>query len=314
MEVCDPAGVDHPVLVTEAGRATVAHHAVLVTEVMGVGELRAGEIPVELPADAAPVLHHLHEVLGELEPKNLLETYHDVVGYRDECLSLFNLGHLSLEHRVLAEDLFWNACRRIQRLAGELAEVPDELQDLEGALADTYYCNFSVFQSLPDSWAVDQLFPVVPIHRLGQRPTRRGVLADITCDSDGKIDRFIDPREVRSALELHDLGDEPYYLGIFLVGAYQEILGDLHNLFGDTHAVHVARDEEGGYRIEHVVEGDTVQEALYYVDYPRDLLVARLRRSTEAAIRAGRMTREQARELVRSYDAGLAGYTYLERE
>ena len=314
MEVCDPAGVDHPVLVTEAGRATVAHHAVLVTEVMGVGELSAGEIPAEPPEGAAPVLGHLHEVLGELSPQNLIETYHDVVQYRDECLSLFKLGHLSLEYRVLAEDLFWTACRRIRRLAGKIADPPDELRELERALADTYYCNFSLFQSLPDSWAIDQLFPVLPIHRLDERPHRHGVIADVTCDSDGRIDRFIDPRQVRPVLDLHPLGDDPYYLGIFLVGAYQEILGDLHNLFGDANAVHVALEDGGGYRIEHVVEGDTVQEVLSYVDYPRDLLVARLRRSTEAAIRGGRMTREQARELMRCYEAGLAGYTYLERE
>ncbi|MEE8522455.1 MAG: biosynthetic arginine decarboxylase [Thermoanaerobaculia bacterium] len=314
MEVCDPAGVGHPVLVTEAGRATVAHHAVLVTEVLGVGEREVGEIPSQLPEGAAPVLHHLHEAYREITSKNLLESYHDVLQYRDECLSLFNLGHLTLEHRVVAEDLFWAACLEIHRLALELPEIPEELRRLESALADTYLCNFSVFQSLPDSWAIGHLFPILPIHRLDERPGRRGVLVDMTCDSDGRVDRFIDPREVRTVLELHRVHDEPYYLGIFLVGAYQETLGDLHNLFGDANAVHVALEPGGGYRIEHLVEGDSVQEVLSYVGYPRDLLMARLRRNSEQAIRDQRMSRDQARELLRLYESGLGGYSYPERE
>jgi arginine decarboxylase len=314
MEVCDPAGVSHPTLVTESGRATVAHHAVLVAEVVGVGELEVGDIPAELPEDAAPVLHHLAESYRGITTRNVLESYHDVLQYRDECLSLFNLGHLSLAHRVVAEDLFWAACRKIDGLAHELPKMPEELRRLEGALADTYFCNFSVFQSLPDSWAIDHLFPILPIHRLDERPERRGVLVDMTCDSDGRVDKFIDPREVRSVLELHRMRDEAYYLGIFLVGAYQETLGDLHNLFGDTNVVHVALEPGGGYRIEHVVEGDTVWEVLSYLDYPRDLLMTRLRRNAEKAIRGKRMSRDQARELLRIYEGGLAGYTYPERE
>lgn len=315
MEVCDPAGVEHPTVVTEAGRAAVAHHALLVMEVLGVGEFKMGELPEEAPDDASPVLRHLFETHRELTAKNLRESYHDALQYRDECLSLFNLGHLSLEHRVLAEDLFWAIGRKARQMVRGLGKVSPEMEGLEQALADTYFCNFSVFQSLPDAWAIDQLFPIAPIHRLREEPTCRGILADITCDSDGKIDRFIDPREVRPVLELHPLEENaPYVLGIFLVGAYQEILGDLHNLFGDTNTIHVAADDDGGYDIRHVVAGDTVREVLRYVGYSRDELVASVRHGTEKAIRQERMTREQARQLLRVYEHGLAGYTYLERE
>jgi arginine decarboxylase len=314
MEVCDPSGVAHPTIVTEAGRATVAHHAVLVLDVLGVGEFRVGELPAAPPKDAPAAVLHLFEVYGELTPKNLRESYHDALQYRDECLSLFNLGHLSLEHRVLAEDVFWTLCRHILAMVRELPRAPKEVEGLESALADTYFGNFSVFQSLPDSWAIDQLFPIVPIHRLDERPTRQGVIADITCDSDGKIDHFIDAREIRSVLDLHPPDGAPYYLGIFLVGAYQEILGDLHNLLGDTNTVHVALSDDGGYEIENVVPGDTVSEVLRYVGFHRGDVMARVRRRLEASIRAGRMSREQARQLLRVYEDGLSGYTYLEGE
>jgi arginine decarboxylase len=322
MEVCDPAGVPHPGIVTEAGRATVAHHAVLVVEVLGVGEFRVGDLPKELPKDAGPVLKNLQEAYKELSPQNVREVYHDAQQYREDVLNLFNLGHMTLEHRVMAEDFYWVVCSRVRELVRGLPYVPPELQGIEAALADTYFCNFSLFQSLPDSWAIDQLFPVAPIHRLGEEPTRRGILADITCDSDGKIDRFVrnsgQPRfeaeEVRRVLELHEVGDEPYHLGFFLVGAYQEILGDLHNLFGDTNAVHVSIDEDGEYEIEHVVAGDTVTEVLQYVEYQRDDLVARVRKHAERAIRLKKLSREEARYLMKIYEEGLSGYTYLERD
>ena len=316
MEVCDPESVPHPILVTEAGRATVAHHAMLVVEVLGMGEFRVGSLPEEAPEEAPPVLRHLFEAHREITPKNLREIYHDAQQYKDECLSLFNLGLLSLDHRVLAEDLFWAICRKTQQLVKEMGRPPAELEGIDKALADTFFCNFSVFQSLPDSWAIDQLFPVMPIHRLGTRPHRQGILADITCDSDGKIDRFIHPRDVRPVLPLHEQGgdSQPYYLGIALVGAYQEILGDLHNLFGDTNTVHVKADGKGGYDIEHVIEGDTVRECLRYVGYHRNDLVAGVRKASERAIQAERLTRREARQLMRIYEHGLAGYTYLERE
>jgi arginine decarboxylase len=315
MEVCDHEEVAHPILVSESGRATVAHHAVLIVEVLGVAEFSVGKLPRQLPADAELPLRHLLETCREVSRKNLLESYHDAISYRDECLSLFNLGHLSLENRGIAEDLFWATCQKILKITRTLPQVPEDLEGLERTLADTYFCNFSVFQSLPDSWAIDQLFPIVPIHRLLEDPSSRAVLADITCDSDGKIDHFIDRRDVKSVLELHPLqGDAPYYLGAFLVGAYQEILGDLHNLFGDTNTVHVSLDAEEGYIIDGVVAGDSVEQVLRYVRYNRGDLVARVRQAAEAAMRAKRMTLEESRLLVRRYEDGLSGYTYLEQD
>ncbi len=315
MEVCDPQGVPHPVLVSESGRATVAHHAVLVGDVLGAGELAMGEVPEAPPVDAAPPLRYLFETYEEFRGENLVETFHDVAAYRDECASLFGLGHLSLKQRVLAEDLFWATCRKILHLAQQREEIPTELEGLESALAETYFCNFSIFQSLPDVWAIEHLFPIVPLHRLAEEPTERAILADITCDSDGQIDRFIGDREPKSVLELHPFNaGEPYLLGVFLVGAYQEILGDLHNLFGDTNEVSVSLDADGGYRLDEVVTGDTVTDVLEYVGYHRGELMARLRRSTEVALRARQMTLVESRKLVQIYEEGLAGYTYLERD
>ena len=314
MELCDADGVPHPTLVSESGRALVAHHAVLVTDVLGVGEFSVGAQPEVLPEGMPAPVRHLHEAYREVSRKNLLETYHDAVGYRDEVLSLYNLDHLNLAQRVVAEDLFWALSQKILRLVRELPEVPEDLEGLERSLSDTYFCNFSVFQSLPDSWAIDQLFPVVPIHRLNEEPSRRGVLADITCDSDGKIDRFIDRRDVKSVLELHALRDEDYYLGVFLVGAYQEILGDLHNLFGDTNTLHVTLGTGGDYHIDHVLAGDTVSDVLRYVSYDPVDLVSAVRRFAEIALRAKRITLEDSRQLLQVYEKGLAGYTYLERD
>jgi arginine decarboxylase len=314
MEACQAAGVAHPILVSESGRAVVAHHAVLVTEVLGVSEFDTQRVPEVLPEGTTPVVRKLWSTFRELTRKNLLEGYHDAAEYKEECLTLFSLGHLTLDQRVAAENLYWAICHKILRMARELDEMPEELETLERQLADTYFCNFSVFQSLPDSWAIDQLFPVLPIHRLLESPTRRAVLADITCDSDGKIEHFIDRREVKDVLELHAINSDDYYIGIFLVGAYQEILGDLHNLFGDTHAVQVSLGPTGGYLIDHVVSGDTVTEVLNYVSFSRDDLVARVRRFAEVALRAGRISLDESRMLLRAYEDGLAGYTYLERE
>ena len=315
MEVCDHDEVPHPILVSESGRATVAHHAVLIVEALGVAEFSVGKLPRQLPLDAELPLKHLFETHREVSRKNLLESYHDAIAYRDECLSLFNLGHLSLENRGLAEDLFWATCQKILKITRTLPQVPEDLEGLERTLADTYFCNFSVFQSLPDSWAIDHLFPILPIHRLQEEPANRAVIADITCDSDGKIDHFIDRRDVKNVIELHSLQPgSPYYLGAFLVGAYQEILGDLHNLFGDTNTVHVSLDAEEGYTIDGVVTGDSVADVLRYVRYDRGDLVARVRQAAEAALRAKRMTLEESRLLVGRYEEGLSGYTYLEQD
>jgi arginine decarboxylase len=312
-EICDAAGVAQPTIVTESGRAVVAHHSMLVMDILGVGEFDVGKAPEKLAKDANRVLRNLFETYKDISRKNLLETYHDSLEYKEEALQLFNLGNLSLSDRVIAEDIFWAVCQKILKTLRELREVPEELDGLERALSDTYFCNFSMFQSLPDIWAIDQLFPIMPIHRLGEEPTRRAVLADITCDSDGKIDHFIDRRDVKSVLELHPVNGQDYYLGVFLIGAYQEILGDLHNLFGNTNTVHVSLAAGGGYQIEHVVTGDTVTDVLKYVSYAREDLVARVRRFAELAVRANRMSLDETRSMLRMYEEGLAGYTYLER-
>ncbi len=313
-ELCDADNIPHPTIVSESGRAVVAHHACLIIDILGVSEFDAGRVPEKVPEGAPVVVRNLVDAFREVSRKNYLEIYHDALEYKDECLTLFALGHLSLGERVIAEEAFWGICQKILRILRELKEVPEELEGLEKALADTYFCNFSMFQSLPDSWAIDQLFPILPIHRHHEEPTRRAVLADITCDSDGKIDNFIDRRDVKHVLELHPFKDEDYHLGIFLVGAYQEILGDLHNLFGDTNTVIVSLGENGGYHIDHVIPGDSVNSVLKYVSYSAEDLVARLRRSTEDAIRNKRMTLEESRQLLRMFENGMIGYTYLERD
>jgi arginine decarboxylase len=314
-EMCDAEEVPHPTIVTESGRAVVAHHAILVVNILGVGEFFEGKIPETLRDEAPQLLKNLWDTHRDVTRKNFLEAYHDALEYKDECLSLFSLGHLTLEDRVTAENLFWGICQKVLRIVRESDHVPEELEGLEKALSDTYFCNFSMFQSLPDSWAVEQLFPIMPIHRHNEPPTRRAILADITCDSDGKIDEFIDLHDVKHVLELHPyLAGQEYYIGMFLVGAYQEILGDLHNLFGDTNTVHVGLAEGGGYFIDHVVEGDTVTDVLKYVQYSKEDLVARVRRHVEIALRAKRMTLEESKLLLKSYDEGLSGYTYLERD
>ncbi len=313
-EMCDAAGVAPPTIVTESGRAVVAHHSMLVVNALGVGEFDMGKAPEKLADDASRVVRNLYDTWRDTSNKNVRESYHDALEYREELLTLYSLGSLSLTERVVAEDIFWAICQKILKLVREMREVPEEFEGLERTLSDTYFCNFSMFQSLPDIWAIDQLFPIMPIHRLTEEPTRRAVLADITCDSDGKIDHFIDRRDVKNVLELHPLtaGDE-YLLGVFLVGAYQEILGDLHNLFGNTNTVHVSLAPGGGYQIEHVVTGDTVTDVLKYVSYAREDLVARVRRFAEQAVRSSGMSLEETRSLLRMYEEGLSGYTYLER-
>ncbi len=312
MEMCDEAGITPPTLVSESGRATVAHHCLLVVDVLGAIQLRTEKQLNEPPEDGEAVVWNLYDTYQEVTRKNLLEAYHDAVHYKDECLTLFALGHLSLSERVMAEDYFWGACQKILRFTREMEEVPEELEGLERLLADTYFCNFSIFQSIPDAWAINQLFPIMPLHRLDEEPGRRAVLADITCDSDGQVDAFIDRRDVKHVLPLHALQGQDYYLGFFLVGAYQEILGDLHNLFGDTNTVHVSITSHGRYHLEEVVSGDTVTDVLQYVSYSRSDLVARLRRAIEEALRAGRLTLEASGHLLRIYEDGLSGYTYLE--
>ena len=310
--VCDESNVPHPTIVTESGRAIAAYHSVLVFNVVGVSGLGEEEAPQELPGDPEQPLIDLQETLRSISSRNLLEGYHDAQQALDSALNLFSLGYLPLDQRCIAENLFWAICRRIQKLARELEYFPEELENIDAMLSDTYFCNFSLFQSMPDSWAIKQLFPIMPIHRLNEKPRHHAVLGDITCDSDGKVDQFIDRRDVKRTLPLHDFNGKDYYLGTFLVGAYQEILGDLHNLFGDTNAVHVRLNPSGEVLLDEVIKGDTVREVLDYVQFKADNLIARLRKSVEAAVREGRLSYEESGRLLRYYEEGLHGYTYLE--
>jgi arginine decarboxylase len=312
-EACNARGVPHPDIVTESGRALVAHHSVLVFNVLATNEILAGQAPQPVGPDEHPLLRQLWETYESVSRKSFQEAYHDALQVKEETITAFNLGVLDLKARARAEGLFWATCERILKVVREMPYVPDELEGLERQLTDTYYCNFSLFQSMPDHWAVQQLFPIVPIHRLNKQPMRRGVLADLTCDSDGKVDQFIDLRDVKHFLELHSPNGEPYLIGAFLVGAYQEVLGDLHNLFGDTDAVHVRLDGDD-YRLEHVVEGDSVAEVLSYMQYSKDDLISRVRRSVEAALRDKRLTMAESGRLLKRYEEGLEGYTYLSVE
>lgn len=312
-QVCDEGGVPHPAIISESGRAVVAYHSVLVFDVLGTSNFDACTAPTSLPDDAPEPIRDLFGNYKELNKKNFLEFYHDAVDQMEKILSLFNLGHLTIELRALAERLFWAFGRKLQRIVRDLDYVPEELNGLDNMLSDTYFCNFSVFQSMPDSWAIKQLFPLMPIHRLNEPPTRRAVLGDITCDSDGKIDQFIDLRDVRNTLELHSYdGNEPYYLGGFLLGAYQEILGDLHNLLGDTNAVHVSMVDDGTPSIDTVIKGDTVTEVLNYVQYSAEKLMDRMRKDVERAVKQGRITAAESKQFLKFYETGLEGYTYLE--
>ena len=310
--VCDDVGVPHPTIISESGRAVVAYHSMLVFDVLGTSNFDRCEPPAEIPPDCPQPIADLFAIHRDLSKKNAIESYHDATQEMEEVLNLFNLGYLPIEMRALAERLFWAVCKRLQRLVQEMDYVPEELQGLGTMMSDTYFCNFSVFQSMPDAWAIKQLFPIMPIHRLTEAPTRRAVLGDITCDSDGKIDQFIDLRDVRSTLELHPYDGTPYYLGAFLLGAYQEILGDLHNLLGDTNAVHVSLDDDGQVNVDTVIKGDTVREVLHYVQYSADELLSLMRKDVERAVRAGQMSIQESRELMRFYESGLDGYTYLE--
>ncbi len=315
--VCDARKIPHPLILSESGRAIAAHHSVLVFNVLGRSVL--DRFKVDAPAAASdseklpqPV-RDLLDAYRNIDERRLVECYHDALTARDQALQMFNLGLLSLEQRGLTERLYWSTCARIRDLCRRLDHYPEDLEDLEEVLSDTYFCNFSIFQSLPDSWAIDQVFPIMPIHRLAEAPLRKAVLADITCDSDGKVDRFVGPRETKRSLELHvPVAGEEYYLGAFLVGAYQETLGDLHNLFGDTHVVHIKLHDEGGWWIEEVVKGDTANKVLEYMEYDVAQLPPALARDCERAVREGRLTVPESQALKRFYENELNGYAYLE--
>ncbi len=324
--VCDDAKVPHPMIMSESGRAMTAYSSVLVLDVLGTSRFEANldvvavEAQIKAEPEAPQPVLDLLEALKNLTDRNIVETYHDATQARDEAMSLFSLGYMSLPMRAVAEQLFWAIGHKLLDRCAKRGDVPEEFESLPELLSDIYFCNFSLFQSMPDSWAIDQLFPILPIHRLTEQPTRRGILADITCDSDGKIDHFVDKRIDKKSLELHEvrelpgdeIGVEPYYLGVFLLGAYQEILGDLHNLLGDTHAVHISLDDQGGWSIDEVIEGDTVEEVLQYVQYDIADMKRAMRQDIEAACKQGRITFAEGKSLLKFYDDGLEGYTYLE--
>ncbi len=317
--VCNAREIPHPMIVSESGRAIAAYHSVLIFNALGSSALDKFRVTGRVAEDYAgddelpqPV-QDLFEAYRTVSQRRLVECYHDALTAREQALQMFTLGLLSLEFRGLAERLYWATCAKIRDYCRRLDRIPEELENLESILSDTYFCNFSVFQSLPDSWAIDQLFPIMPIHRLDERPTRTGVLADITCDSDGNIDRFVSQHDVKRTLELHELRPgEEYYLAAFLVGAYQETLGDLHNLFGDTHVVHIRLLEEGGWWIEEIVKGDTANKVLEYMEYDVAELYPALARDCERAIRDGRMTVAESQAVKRFYEGELNGYAYLE--
>ena len=310
-EACAARELPVPTLVSESGRAIASHQSVLIFDVLGTSDAPYQE-PVEPPqGEDHALLRELYDTYRGISRQNYQEAYHDAVQFKEEAISLFNFGYLSLTERAKIERLYWSCCRRILDIVRHEDYVPDDLENLEKSLASIYYINLSVFQSAPDSWAIDQLFPIMPIHRLDEEPTCRGTLADLTCDSDGKIEQFIDLRDVKSCLELHPLrSGESYYLGLFLGGAYQEIMGNLHNLFGDTNTVHIQLTPKG-YQIEHVVKGDTMTEVLGYVQYDSEDLIENIRRRTERALQDKTITLEESQLLLQHYEHSLSRYTYL---
>ncbi len=312
-QICEEEKVPAPVLVTESGRAVTAYHSVFVTNVLDVADrIEQGRRVHVSPSDST-VLQELASIYETVNAKTLRESYHDALQYKEELFTLFNLGHLSLEDRSKGEVLFWQICEKIHRDLKTLKEVPEEFEDMETMLADKYVLNFSVFQSLPDIWAIDQLFPILPIHRLNERPAEFGTLADITCDSDGKIEKFIDLRDIKETLPLHALRNgEPYYIGVCLIGAYQDVLGDLHNLFGEAHEVLVTVDEEGKAHIDDVLPGESCERVLEYMNYDKteilDSIGKQLRRVTGRPLK-----KEEVQAIYKEFEEVFPRYTYLER-
>jgi len=312
VDAANKNNIPHPNVITESGRSLAAHHSVLIFEVLEATTQPSWDEDETISEEDHELVKELYELWDTVNQPRMLETWHDAQQIREEALDRFSLGLIDLKTRAQVERLFWSVARRVYGLANVIKHVPDELRQISKILSDKYFCNFSLFQSLPDSWAIDQIFPIIPIHRLNEEPTRTATIQDMTCDSDGKIDNFISTRNIPYHLPLHSLkGKEPYYLGVFLVGAYQEILGDLHNLFGDTNAVHVSVDEDG-YKIDQVIDGETVAEVLEYVQYNPKKLVRTVETWVTTSVKAGIITIEEGKEFLSNYRSGLYGYTYLE--
>ncbi|MGB3294828.1 MAG: biosynthetic arginine decarboxylase, partial [Phormidesmis sp.] len=307
---CNSQQLASPIIVSESGRAIASHQSVLLLKVLGIDEVEDCKNHPQTNG-YHPIVKEISDIYNTLDSTNCQELYNDLLQAKKNIEQLFSLGYLTLQERAAAESLFWGCCKQIQRLNKNQGSISDELRKLDEVLTSVYYCNFSVFQSMPDSWAIDQLFPIMPIHRLREKPTELGILADLTCDSDGKIDQFIGQKRSRPYLELHKWNQkQPYYLGVFLGGAYQEIMGSLHNLFGDTNAVHV-RLEEDGYHIEHVVRGDSIAKVLSYVQYHSQNMVESLRQETERALKEKRITLQESLRFLKHYEDSLLNYTYL---
>lgn len=312
VDASDKNDIPHPNIITESGRSLTAHHSILVFDVLETATLPSWDDSEEIPEESHELVVELYSLWNNLNSTKMLETWHDAQQIREEALDLFSLGMLDLKTRAVTERLFWSITREIYALSIETKHAPDELRQLSKMLSDKYFCNFSLFQSLPDSWAIDQIFPIIPIHRLNEKPERVATLQDITCDSDGKIDHFIATRNYSYNLPVHDLIEkENYYIGVFLVGAYQEILGDLHNLFGDTNAVHVVVTNEG-YTIKQIIDGETVAEVLDYVQYNAKKLVRTVETWVTSSVKDGIISAEEGKEFLSNYRSGLYGYTYLE--
>lgn len=312
VEAANRNGIQHPNIITESGRSLSAHHSVLVIDVLETVSLPEMDDEFEPGEASHPLVKDLYDIWDNLNPRTMLEDWHDAEQIRDEALDLFSHGIVDLQTRAEIERMYWSVCREINSLAKSLKHTPEELKNLDKILADKYFCNFSLFQSLPDAWAVDQLFPIVPLQRLNERPTRSATLQDITCDSDGKITNFVTNRNISHILPVHTLRkNEPYYLGVFLVGAYQEILGDMHNLFGDTNAAHITV-KDGRYHIDQIFDGETVEEVLNYVQYNPKKLVRQLEVWVTKSVKQGKISLEEGKEFLSNYRSGLYGYTYLE--
>lgn len=312
-QLCDEHEIPHPNLFSESGRFLSAHYSLMITNVAAINALPESS-NFQKPERGFGPLYEMYEILDSLNPQNMVECYHDATQYKNEALSLFNLGHLTLPERSDMEEVYWEILRRIHRICQTLENVPSDLEDLSGRLSDTYFTNFSIFQSLPDAWAINQVFPIMPIHRLSEEPSKQGVVADLTCDSDGLVESYVTNTEGGSrALPMHELKPgEPYYLGIFLTGAYQETLGELHNLFGDPHAVLVEVTGDNQYRISGLVKGDTIQDVISYMTYDTNKLRAKMHRQIEAAVHRGDLTIGESGGMMDLFDEGLRGYTYFE--
>ena len=312
IEAANANGIRHPNLITEGGRSLSAHHSVLVIDVLETASLPEMNEEYEPTPESHKLVKDLYEIWDNLNPRTMMEDWHDAEQIREEALDLFSHGMVDLQTRAEIERMYWSVCREVNSMAKSMKHLPEELKGLDKLLADKYFCNFSLFQSLPDSWAIDQLFPIVPLQRLDERPTRSATIQDITCDSDGKIANFVTNRHLSHILPVHTIKkNDPYYLGVFLVGAYQEILGDMHNLFGDTNAVHISV-KDGKYNIDQIFDGETVEEVLSYVQYNPKKLVRQLEIWVTKSVKAGKISLEEGKEFLSNYRSGLYGYTYLE--